>query len=296
MGPEPLFDPIPITYRGLYADRHLVDAQQFGRSLVAVSKLANSICHELFCETITHDPRSYRIRFCVGPSKENGLVQEIFAVVNSGHLPLFAPILIAVGRKFTELAIDAVVERVLNRKKEPDSSLDKLHELAMSHNEFARQVHQGHMRDKAFLQKMIASLANENRASVRQIPEPVGRTVRLVQIGSEPNRGIIDEPAAEVLRSPDKLRLGHAVEYDVRIHGVFKTNGACKIELIGQRRIVSGKIADPALEQPGNVYTKALNEGAVLHVVAQPITKDGKLHKLFITSAELVPTDKVRAG
>jgi hypothetical protein len=39
--------------------------------------------------------------------------------------------------------------------------------------------------------------------------------------------------------------------------------------------------ADAPLEKPGNVYTKALNEGAILKVVAQPIMKDGKLHRLF---------------
>src|SRR6266545_5469127 len=67
---EPLFEPIPITYRGLLADWHFVDAQQFGRSLIGASKLANSVCHELFWENITHDPRSYHIRFVVGPSKQ----------------------------------------------------------------------------------------------------------------------------------------------------------------------------------------------------------------------------------
>src|SRR5665811_1724176 len=50
---EPIFDAIPVTYRGLFADQHLVDAQQFGKSLIGVTKLANSICHEIFHEEIT---------------------------------------------------------------------------------------------------------------------------------------------------------------------------------------------------------------------------------------------------
>jgi hypothetical protein len=87
------------------------------------------------------------------------------------------------------------------------------------------------MRDKAGLMRIINELHRENRASLRQIPEPVGRTVRLVQIGSNRNATVIDEPAAEVLRSPDQLTLGEPVTYDVKIHGVFKTNGACRIEI-----------------------------------------------------------------
>jgi hypothetical protein len=283
---KPLFEPIPIAYRGLYADQHFVDAQQYGRSLIGATKLANSVCHELFWENITHDPRSYQIRFYVGPSRKNGLLQEIFAISNSGQLPLYTPILIVVAKKFIELSITAVLYRVLGKKAKSDA-VDKIHELAMSHAEFASQVHQGHMRDKRFLQDMVRKLADENRASVRQLPEPVGRTVSLMQIGDNANGVTIDEPSAEVLRSPDTLKLGQKVEYEVRIHGVFKTNGACRVEILKTKKIVSGKIADPELGKPGNVYTRALNEGAVLRVAAQPTMKDGKIHRLFITHAEL---------
>jgi len=97
------------------------------------------------------------------------------------------------------------------------------------------------------------------------------------------------------LRSPDQLSLGEPVSYDVKIHGVFKTNGACRIEILDQNKIVSGKIADASLDQPGNVYTKALNEGAILKVVAQPTMKDGKLHRLFITGAKLAPKRRAKA-
>jgi hypothetical protein len=114
--PEPLFEPIPIAYRGLLADQHFVDAQQFGRSVIGVTKLANSICHELFWEDITHDSRSFQIRFCVGPSKKNGLLQEIFAISNSGQLPLYSPVLIIVAKKFIELSISAIIDRVLGKE------------------------------------------------------------------------------------------------------------------------------------------------------------------------------------
>lgn len=205
---EPIFEAIPVTYRGLFADQHLVDAQQFGKSLIGVTKLANSVCHEIFHEEITHDPRSYQIRFCVGPSKKNGLIQEIFAVVTSGQMPLYSPILMKVGKKLTELVMDAVIEKALGKKKDANNAVDKIHELAMTHAEFSRQVLKGQMRDKAELFKIINDLHRENRASLRQIPEPVGRTVRLLQIGSGRDASVIDEPAAEVLRSPEQLSLG----------------------------------------------------------------------------------------
>lgn len=287
--PEPLFEPIPIAYRGLLADQHFVDAQQFGRSLIGATKLANSICHELFWENITHDPRSYHIRFCVGPSRENGLLQEIFAISSSGQLPLYTPILITVGKKFIELSIKAVIDKVLS-KKDSSNAVDRIHELAMAHNEFAKQVHEGQMRDKAWLQRMITTMARENRTAVRQLPDPVGRSVSHMQIGDSSAAAVIDEPAAEVLRSPDNLSLGDKEEYVIRIHGVFKTNGACRVEILNEpkKKIVSGKIADDELGKPGNIYTRALNEGLSLKVVAQPTIKDGKVNRLFITRGEIV--------
>lgn len=101
---------------------------------------------------------------------------------------------------------------------------------------------------------------------------------------------VIDEPAAEVLRSPDMLSLGEKEEYVVRIHGVFKTNGACRVEILNapKKKIVSGKIADDELLKPGNIYTRALNEGLTLRVVAQPTMKDRKINRLFITQGEIV--------
>jgi hypothetical protein len=50
------------------------------------------------------------------------------------------------------------------------------------------------MRDKAWLQRMVIGLHGENRASLRQIPEPVGRTVRQVQIGDACYGIVINEP------------------------------------------------------------------------------------------------------
>jgi hypothetical protein len=296
--PDPLFEAIPVAYRGLFADQHLVDAQQFGKSLIGISKVANSISHEFFFGLVTHDPRAYHIRFFVGPARENGLLQELFAVLTSGQFPAFSPILIQLGKPFIIATFNAIIKTILNRKTEAALAIDKIHDLAVRHSEFAAQVHKGHMRDKAWLKRMVETLAKENRAPLREVPDPIGRTVRLMQIGSDPEGTIIDEPAAEVLRAREPMELGDALEYDVKVEGVFKTNGACRIRLLNEgNRIVSGKITDPALEQPHNVYTAALDAGAALHVVAKPVFKDEKLHRLFISHAEIIdPRTRGRAA
>jgi hypothetical protein len=283
---EQIFEPIPISYTGLFADSHLVDAQQYGKSIIGVSKLANSVCHLFFFAAITHDPRSYQIHFYVGPSKKNGLLQEMFAVMNSGLMPMFTPILTKVAKEFIEKTIDAVVKTTINRKSDARAAVESIHDLASQHNEFAKQVHDGHLRDKAWLQDMVQRLASENRTSLREIPEPIGKSVRQLRIGSQQSGAIIDEPAAEVLKAKDSMSVGDARLYNVRLEGVFKTNGACKVRLIDEDKVVSGKITDPAVANPGNIYTTALNEGATLQVTAKPTVKGGSLHRLFISDAK----------
>lgn len=283
---QQIFEPIPISYTGLFADSHLVDAQQFGKSIIGASKLANSVCHLFFFAAITHDPRSYQIHFFVGPSKQNGLLQELFAVMNNGQMPMFAPILIKLAKGFIEKTIDAVINTTINRKSDASKAIDAIHDLASQHIEFSRQVHDGHMKDKAWLQDMVQNLAFENRTALREIPEPIGKSVRQLRIGPAKNGVIIDEPAAEALKARDSMSVGDAMSYRVRLEGVFKTNGACKVRILDQDKVVSGKITDPAVAAPGNIYTTALNEGAELQVTAKPTLKGGSLHRLFISDAK----------
>jgi hypothetical protein len=282
---EIVFEPIRIVYRGLFADQHLVDAQQFGRSLVGTSKIANSILHELLTQQVTHDPRKFRVRFCVGPSRENGLLQEIIAVVVTG-LPLFTPFVTKIGRVFVEEMSKAMIYSVLKRPSDVNKALEVIGKQSEQYSELARSMHEGHMTDKAWLQELVTELVREHRRPLRELPDPVGRTVRTMTLGKE-NPIIIDEPTAEVLRSHEGLELGDTVECDVELVGVFKNNGACRIKLLGSDKVVLGKISDPALDQPNNIYTRALNEGRALRVVAKPTLKDGQLYKLFITSAWL---------
>jgi hypothetical protein len=48
--------------------------------------------------------------------------------------------------------------------------------------------------------------------------------------------------------------------------------------------IVPGKITDPVVGVIGsNIYTKALDEGTELTVIAKPTLRDGAINRLFIS-------------
>jgi hypothetical protein len=284
----PVFQAIPVVYTGRFADDHLVDAQQFGKSLVGASRVANSLCHWFLFAEVTTDNRRFQVRFFVGPSRENGLVQEIVAVMNSGAMPMFTPILMGVAKIYIERVWDAVIHSILNRKSEVEVAIEGMLEIVRRYDDFAQRVHDGQMRDKAWLQHMVDKLVAANRSALRDLPEPIGKSVREMQIGESSVGPAIDEPAAEVLRAHEPMEVGDTLDYDVTVEGVFKTNGACRLKILGEDRIVAGKITDPALSQPGNVYTTALNEGLALHVTAKPTLKAGELHPVFVSDAKIV--------
>jgi hypothetical protein len=52
-------------------------------------------------DRVTHDPRKHQVRFCVKPSRENGLLQAIVAVVMTG-LPLLTTFAFKIGSIFVE--------------------------------------------------------------------------------------------------------------------------------------------------------------------------------------------------
>ena len=61
-----------LRIRDCWLNSTWVDGLQFGRSIIGVTKIADRICHELFFEKITHDPRAYHIRFCVLQAARTG--------------------------------------------------------------------------------------------------------------------------------------------------------------------------------------------------------------------------------
>lgn len=139
---ELLFEPFPIAYRGIIADQHLVDAQQFGRSIIGASKIANSVCHELLFDHVTHDPRKYQVRYCVGPSRENGLLQELVAVLMSG-MPMFSPFVLKLGSVFVQEMTKAMINSVLKKPSEVAKALDVIEKQSEQLSSLAHSMHEG---------------------------------------------------------------------------------------------------------------------------------------------------------
>lgn len=71
-----------------------------------------------------------------------------------------------------------------------------------------------------------------------------------------------------------------------QITEVNRLNGHCILDVEGFDHLVVGKISDPTLEQPNNIYTRSMNQQTPFMVSAKLVRKAGIAHRLFISDAK----------
>jgi hypothetical protein len=72
-----------------------------------------------------------------------------------------------------------------------------------------------------------------------------------------------------------------------RMREVNVDTGHCIMDIEGVGERIPGKITDPALEVPNNVYTRALNSQQPCFVEAKAVRKTGEIRRLYISNARL---------
>jgi hypothetical protein len=121
---------------------------------------------------------------------------------------------------------------------------------------------------------------------MRDAVAPVGKSSGPIDIGDAELSGsvTIDEASAEVLRAEEVLVVGDQQTFRVRFSAVDKSGKRCKVEIVGQEgRLIPGRITDPSLMVPDNVYTSSLNSETVAEVQAKPVFRDGTIRTLYIS-------------
>jgi hypothetical protein len=281
-----LFDPIPVKYTGLYSDDHVIDLQEFGASLQGLAKFANSIVNFYLQGEVVKDSRLYRVRLYAAPPEPGCVLLDIVALMAAGQLPLWAPLVCQVATQYIVPLIKATIATRLKRPDMTEKALDQIVELAKTHAAFADKVHDAHMKDKAWLQKQVDVLSRRNAAPLKQLVNPVGSTCRQIEVGHEmpgAPSALIGEAEAQALASPEELSVDDMREFRGIFDGVDTTNGICKFRVQGTEGDIPGKITDPALILPKNVYTHSLDTKQAVTIKAKAVTRDGAIVRLFIS-------------
>jgi hypothetical protein len=183
--------------------------------------------------------------------------------------------------------VKAIFLNRLGKKDAMERMVEKITEMAKSHQEFARDVHNGHMQDKAWLQGHIDTLTGKNTGALKQIPNPIGSTCKEISLGPvSPSQLLIGEAEAKVLTTKDQLTVDDSKEYSGVFEAVDTTNGNCKFLPVGGDLALVGRITDPALLMPENLYTHSLDTKKPVKVQAKAVSKEGEIVRLFISNGE----------
>jgi hypothetical protein len=283
-----MLEPINLTYRGNEADDHRIDLIQVGHSLAGVGRLYNSVIHFYFHGTVP--PRNFRpiIRTYTAEPTAGCVNFVLLASILSEHLPTYSEILFKFSKKAIAKLLGAIFAKRTGNTGAMEKALDviaKMHEDNVSLMKTV--VHDG-ARTKDQLIQLVGQLATNNRPAMADMVAPVGSSCRSVtHFDQTPERVIIDEPIAAVMRSKEDLEVGDQIEIRAVILGVDTVTGQCRVRFLDDSGVARGKITDPSLKSPHNVYTAALDTKQVVVLTAKPINRDGELTKLYISDARL---------
>jgi hypothetical protein len=172
-------------------------------------------------------------------------------------------------------------------------------EQARADTDLNRQLAQGLIRGNdnlaALHGKLIDTLpllAGATRTHGRKLVKPVGESC--TEIAHFPEAGLdqrapsilISEPDAEVIRSEQEMEVDQMAQFNViGFESMNIKTGQCKVIIEGEPFPVTGRITDPVLKTPNNVYTSALNAQTGCVVDAKAVKKEGEMYRLYISNA-----------
>lgn len=287
-------NPLSIRYVGNETDNNVIDAIQFGESIAGAGKIYTSVAHFCTFGEVLKPRQTTELR-CYASVPKEGCYEAILIVATAANqYQLFSDIykpsmdwLIAKTIKFIK---DDLTGRsdVMELAKEIADGAKKNQELNTILVNGLLQANADSSSAHKRLIEILPALVDANANRMKDLVSPIGRSCNeLKQFSRTKNEFSITEPEAAVIRSEQDLEVGDMAEYECTLISELNTKtGHCNLEIEGVERIVTGKISDPTLKEPNNIYSQSLNDHTSFVCTAKPVLKDGEIHKLYISDAK----------
>jgi hypothetical protein len=133
----------------------------------------------------------------------------------------------------------------------------------------------------------VPVMADATRNHGKQLVAPVGASCRSIgQFRRTPAEFTIEEADAEVIRGDSKMEVDDMAQFKcIAITEINIGTGHCIVQVDGFDGPLPGKINDPSISVPGNVYTRSLDSQAPFQITAKPVKRDGVVKRLYISDA-----------
>ncbi len=287
-----------VKYDGRDADAGTLRAEFFGESIIGASKLYTAVSHY---STFGFVPRGrYRKSFAcyVRPAAPGSVEQLLFIAALAGEYGIHSKIYNEATSYIFKSIIDSL-KSLWTRPRETDQVVeqltDRFTEKARTDNDVSQLLANGMVKSntelisvlRSFFIDTLPQLADTTRPHAKKFVQPVGETCsRIVQFPETSFESLITESDAEVIRGDAAMEVDPMAEFKVnRISEIDIRTGHCVVDVEGIGVQLKGKITDPVLETPNNVYTSALNSHAGFKIRAKAVRKDGEIKRLYISDS-----------
>lgn len=289
--------PFQVNYCGRDADLNLLEARALGESIIGASKLYTAVAHY---SVLGFVPRGrYRKDFaCYARPATTGSWEQLWLIAplageygihahlyNQAISYIFKKVICSLKSIWTRpVDTQQVVEQLSNTFLER-SKMD--HDLLQSSVGGLIKANDNLASLQEKLINTLPQLADATRPHAKRFVQPVGETCsKIIQFTNTPDESSISESDAEVIRGDSTMEVDAMAEYRVtKISEIDLRTGHCVIDVEGVAERLTGKIADPVLEIPGNIYTSALSNHTGFVVDAKAVRKSGVIKSLYISNS-----------
>jgi hypothetical protein len=291
--------PFLVRYEGRDADAHVLEADALGESLSGAARVYGVIAHFSAFGIIPTSRRYKKHLACYArPAAPGSWDQWVFiAPLLAGQFALHAAVYNAAISYVFNVTVTALKEfwtKPRGTQVVINEFAELLRERAERDDRFREMLFQGVLKGQNDLAALhgrlidaLPELANSTRSGAERFVTPIGKTCeRIEQFSGTEQANTISEADADVIRGGPEMEVGDMARFAVsRINEINLSTGHCVLDVVGVDGPVTGKITDPALQTPNNVYTRALNEHTGCNVDAKPVRKDGSIHRLYVSNA-----------
>ena len=290
--------PFEVKYDGRDADESLLEARSLGESIIGASKLYTAVVHY---SVLGFVPRGrYRKQFaCYAKPATSGSWDQLWLIAPLAgeygiHAQLYNQAISYVFKK-----VICSLKSIWTRPGETQQVVEQLSntflEKAKMDNDLSQVLAGGLVEANSDLASIaqqlintLPQLADSTRPHARSLVRPVGKTCsKIVQFPNDALESLISESDAEVILGDQSMEVDEMKEYRVtKISEIDIRTGHCVIDVEGIAERLTGKIVDPALGQPGNIYTSALNRHAGFVVDAKAVRQNGVIKRLYISNSK----------
>lgn len=293
-----------VHYKGGLAEKGIVEAESFAKSLAGVSRLYSALAHYVDTGTVLRGNARRKLRIYTGVTRlgqsidtEFWLLPVQYAASVYAADPRAAQLVFG-GIKILSGFVAAWYSRPGSRERQLKIATDAMVEISRQREETNREREITARENLVETRRMIEALTVGNRNSpdrlaeslgshVEDFVEPVGRSCdSIVQFPAQDGEIALGVKEAESIRGVAADLAPLRWMRVLNIDGVRKRTGYCTVlvEEFGER--IRAKITDETLRLPNNPYTRAQNLDLELDVLAQAAMRDGRPSKLYIREAK----------